>query len=70
MPEDIQECMRTLIVQHGSVLAALATLQQHPKAQHNDEQTNSLKSHFPNINAPTKFNHDMSKFTREHCNRL
>jgi hypothetical protein len=33
MPEDIQECMRALIVQHGSVLATLAALQQHPKVQ-------------------------------------
>ncbi len=36
MPEDIQECMRALIAQHGSALAALAALQQQPEAQQND----------------------------------
>jgi hypothetical protein len=33
MPEDVQEHMRALIAQHGSVLAALAALRQHLKAQ-------------------------------------
>jgi ferric iron reductase protein FhuF len=33
MPEDIQERMCALIVQHGSALAALAALRQQPKAQ-------------------------------------
>jgi len=37
MLEDIQECMRALIAQHGSVLAVLTTLRQHLKAQQNDE---------------------------------
>jgi hypothetical protein len=32
MFEDIQECMHALIAQHGSALAALATLWQQPKA--------------------------------------
>jgi hypothetical protein len=32
MPEDIQECMRGLIAQHGSVLVALTTLRQHLEA--------------------------------------
>jgi len=32
MPKDIQERMRALITQHGSVLAALVALWQHPKA--------------------------------------
>jgi len=43
MPEDIQEHMHALIVQHGSALATLATLWQQPKAQQNDEQTNFLE---------------------------
>ncbi len=51
-------------------MAALAAFQQHPKAQHNDEQTNSLENHVPHINVPTKFNQDTSEFTREHHNRL
>jgi len=29
--------MRALIAQHGSALAALAALQQHPEGQQNDE---------------------------------
>jgi hypothetical protein len=33
MPEDIQECMRALIAQHGSVLVALTALRQHLEAQ-------------------------------------
>jgi len=33
MPEDIQERMCALIVQHGSALAALAALRQQPEAQ-------------------------------------
>jgi hypothetical protein len=37
MPEDIQERMRALIAQHGSALAALATLRQQLEAQQNDE---------------------------------
>ncbi len=36
MPEDIQERMRALIVQHGSALAALTALWQQPEAQQND----------------------------------
>ncbi len=53
MPEDIQERMRALIAQHGSALAALAALQQHPEAKQNDEQTNSLENLVPHINVPT-----------------
>jgi hypothetical protein len=52
MPEDIQERMRALIVQHGSALAALAAFQQHPEVQQNDEQTDSLENHVPHINVP------------------
>jgi hypothetical protein len=37
MAEDIQERMRALIAQHGSVLVALMALRQHLKAQRNDE---------------------------------
>ncbi len=33
MPEDIQERMRALIVQHGTTLAALATLRQQLEAE-------------------------------------
>jgi hypothetical protein len=70
MPEDIQECMRALIAQHGSTLEALAALRQHPKAQHNDKQIDYLENHVPHINAPIEFNQDTSKSTCEHCNRL
>jgi hypothetical protein len=70
MLEDIQERMRALIAQHGSVLATLAALQQHPEAQQNDEQTNFLKNHVPHINAPAEFNQDTSKSAHERHNRL
>jgi hypothetical protein len=53
MAEDIQERMRALITQHGSVLAALTTLRQHLKAQRNDEQTDYLENHVPHIDVPT-----------------
>jgi hypothetical protein len=53
MAEDIQERMRALIVQHGSVLAALTALRQHLKAQRNDEQTDSLENYVPHIDVPT-----------------
>jgi hypothetical protein len=43
MFKDIQERMCALIAQYGSVLAALAALQQHPEGQQNDEQTDSLE---------------------------
>jgi hypothetical protein len=52
MPEDIQERMCALIAQHGSVLAALAALQQHPEGQHNVEQIGFLENHVPHINVP------------------
>jgi len=35
MPEDIQERMHALIVQHGSALATLVTLRQQPEAERN-----------------------------------
>jgi Zn-finger domain-containing protein len=35
MPENIQERMRALIVQHDNALAALAALWQQPEAQQN-----------------------------------
>ncbi len=70
MPENIQEPMHALITQHGSVLAALATLRQQPKIQQNDEQTNSLKNLVPHINALAKFNQNTSKSTCERCNHL
>jgi len=70
MFEDIQECMRALITQHGSALAALATLQQHPEGQQNDEQTNSLENHVPHINVLAEFNQDTLEFACEHRNRL
>jgi hypothetical protein len=38
--------MCAFIAQHGSALAALAALQQHPEAQQNDEQTNYLEIMF------------------------
>jgi len=62
--------MCALIAQHGSALAVLATLWQQLEAQYNDEQANSLENHVPHINAPTKFNQDMSEFARERRNYL
>jgi hypothetical protein len=59
MPKDIQERMRALIAQHGSVLAALAALWQQPEAQQNDEKTNFLENLVPRINAPAEFNQNM-----------
>jgi hypothetical protein len=41
-----QRHMRALIAQHGSVLATLVALRQHPEAQQNDEQTDSLEIMF------------------------
>jgi hypothetical protein len=70
MPEDIQECMRALITQHGSALAALTALRQHLEAQRNDEQTDSLENHVPHIDVPTKFNQGTSEFAHERRNRL
>jgi hypothetical protein len=70
MPEDIQKRMRALIVQHGSVLAVLATLRQQPEAQQNDEQTNSFENLVPHINAPAEFNQNTTESTRECRNRL
>ncbi len=62
--------MCALIAQHGSVLATLATFQQQPEAQQNDEQTDYLENHVPHINVPTKFNQDTSESARERHNRL
>ncbi len=62
--------MRALIAQHGSVLATLAALQQHPKGQHNDKQTDSLENLVPHINVPTEFNQDTSESARERRNCL
>jgi hypothetical protein len=70
MFEDIQEHMCALITQHGSALVVLVALRQQPKAQQNDEQIDSLENHVPHINAPTKFNQDMSESACERCNRL
>ncbi len=70
MPENIQEHMRALIAKHGSALAALVALQQHPEAQRNDEQTYYLEKHVPHINVPAKFNQDTSKSACECHNRL
>ncbi len=53
MFKDIQEHMGALIVQHGSVLAALATLHQHLEGQQNDKQTDFLENLVPHINVPT-----------------
>jgi len=62
--------MCALIVQHGSVLAALAALQQHLEAQQNDEQTDSLENPVPYIDVLAEFNQDMSKSAHERCSRL
>jgi hypothetical protein len=70
MAEDIQERMRALIVQHGSVLVALTALRQHLEAQRNDEQTDSLENHVPHIDVPIEFNQGTSEFARGRHNRL
>jgi hypothetical protein len=70
MAEDIQERMRALIAQHGSVLAALTALWQHLEAQRNDEQTDPLENHVPHIDVPIEFNQGTSESARECHNRL
>jgi hypothetical protein len=70
MAEDIQERIRALIAQHGSVLAALTALRQHLEAQRNDEETDSLENHVPHINVPTEFNQGTSESACGHHNRL
>jgi hypothetical protein len=70
MPEDIQEHMCALIAQHGSVLVALATLQQQLEAQQNDEQTNYLENPIPHIDVLVEFNQDTSESAHERHNRL
>jgi hypothetical protein len=70
MPEDIQECMRALIAQHGSALAVLMALRQHLEAQQNDEQTDSLENHVPHIDVPVEFNQGTSESAHEHRNHL
>jgi hypothetical protein len=51
-------------------LAVLVALWQHPEAQHNDKQTDSMKNHVPHINALGEFNQDTSEFAHERRNRL
>jgi hypothetical protein len=70
MLENIQERMRALITQHGSALAALAALWQHPKPQQNDKQTDSLENLVPYINVLAEFIQDMSEFAHECRNCL
>jgi hypothetical protein len=70
MPKDIQERMRALIVQHGSALAALTSLQQHLETQWNDEQTDFLENLIPHIDVPVEFNQGMSESAHECRNRL
>jgi hypothetical protein len=70
MAENIQERMRAFIAQHGSALAALTALQQHLKAQWNDEQIDSLENPVPHINVSAKFNQGTSKSAHERRNRL
>jgi hypothetical protein len=70
MLENIQERMRALITQHGSVLAALTALWQHLEAQRNDEQTDSLENLVPHINVLAEFNQGTSKSAHECRNHL
>jgi hypothetical protein len=70
MPEDIQERMRALIAQHGSVLAALTAFWQHLEAQRNDEQTDCLENPVPYIDVQAEFNQGTSESTHERRNRL
>jgi len=70
MFEDIQERMRALIAQHGSVSIALTALRQHLKAQRNDEQIDSLENHVPHIDVPAEFNQGTLESARERRNRL
>jgi len=60
MAEDIQERMRALIAQHGSVSAALTAFRQHLEAQWNHEQIDSLENHVPHIDVLTEFNQGTS----------
>ncbi len=64
MPKDIQERMCALIVQHGSALVALVALQQQPKVQQNDEQTDSLENLVWHINVPTELNQNLTEYAR------
>jgi hypothetical protein len=70
MPKDIQERMRALIAQHGSALIVLTALRQHLEAQRNDEQSDSLENHVPQIDVPAEFNQGMLEFAHERCNCL
>jgi hypothetical protein len=70
MLEDIQECMRALIAQHGSALAVLTVLRQHLEAQWNDKQTDSLENPVPHIDVPAEFNQGTLESAHECCNRL
>jgi hypothetical protein len=46
------------------------TLWQHPEAQRNDEQTDSLENHVPQIDVPAEFHQGTSKSAHECRNRL
>jgi hypothetical protein len=70
MPEDIQEHMCGLIVQHGSALAALTAFRQHLEAHRNDEQTDSLENPVPHIDVPVEFNQGTLESADERCNHL
>ncbi len=70
MAKDIQERMRALIAQHGSVSVALTAFRQHLEAQRNDEQTNPLENNVPHIDVPTEFNQGTLESARERHNRL
>jgi hypothetical protein len=51
-------------------LTTLAVLRQQPKAQQNDEQTDSLENVVPRINVPIEFNQNTIESAIELCNRL
>jgi len=70
MLEDIQERMRALITQHGSVLVVLMALKQHLEAQRNDKQTDSLENPVPYIDVLAEFNQGTSESARERRNRI
>ncbi len=70
MLENIQECMRAFIAQHGSALATLTALRQHLEAQRNNEQTDSLENLVPHIDVPAEFNQGTLESAHERRNRL
>jgi hypothetical protein len=62
--------MRALIAQHGSSLVVLVAFRQQPKAQYNDEQTDSLENLVRHINVLAEFNQNTTEYAHERCNGM